>query len=82
MLFISTFKLGNCTNPRADCEIQLVGAGFIYKLRSELMFASFKIWKRLLDKADGNVYDTIINMYTQDKHVILTVKRKVKLCWI
>jgi len=27
---ISTFKLGNCTKPRADCEIQLVGAEFIY----------------------------------------------------
>ncbi|MDK2904138.1 MAG: hypothetical protein PWR12_214 [Eubacteriaceae bacterium] len=26
-LLIIIFKLGNCTNPRADYEIQLVGAG-------------------------------------------------------
>jgi len=26
-LIITAFKLGNCTNPRADYEIQLVGAG-------------------------------------------------------
>jgi protein-tyrosine phosphatase len=30
MPIISAFKLGNCTNPRADYEIQLVGAGFVY----------------------------------------------------
>jgi hypothetical protein len=28
LLFI-IFKLGNCTNPRADYEIQLVGAVFL-----------------------------------------------------
>ncbi|MDK2904353.1 MAG: hypothetical protein PWR12_429 [Eubacteriaceae bacterium] len=27
------FYLGNCTHPRADYEIQLVGAGFVYKLK-------------------------------------------------
>jgi hypothetical protein len=26
--------LGNCTNPRADYEIQLVGAGFVYTLKT------------------------------------------------
>jgi len=36
MLFISTSKLGNCTHPRADCEIQLVGAGFVNTLRPGL----------------------------------------------
>jgi hypothetical protein len=28
-LLIIIFKLGNCTNPRADYEIQLVGVGLI-----------------------------------------------------
>jgi hypothetical protein len=32
MPIISDFKSGNFTNPRADCEIQLVGAGFVYTL--------------------------------------------------
>jgi hypothetical protein len=32
MPIINDSKLGNCTNPRADYEIQLVGAGFIYTL--------------------------------------------------
>jgi hypothetical protein len=34
-LFI-IFKLGNCTNPRADYEIQLVGAEFVYALSLSL----------------------------------------------
>jgi len=33
MSIIDDFKLGNCTHPRADYEIQLVGAGFVYRLK-------------------------------------------------
>ncbi|MDK2905570.1 MAG: hypothetical protein PWR12_1646, partial [Eubacteriaceae bacterium] len=36
MPIISDFKLGNCTNPRADYEIQLVGAGFVYTLKASI----------------------------------------------
>jgi hypothetical protein len=39
MSIIGDFKLGNCTNPRADYEIQLVGAGFVYRLK--MAFAIF-----------------------------------------